>query len=421
MMSLRHWPAVLVLALLPAVRAAAPPLDLAGAERELLAGHPRALAAAEELARARSAAWAGWSGLLPRADLSSNWTRYEAVPAGGVWREDDETQRHVLALSQPLFAGGRLAAGAAAGSAGLKAARERHRAALAQLVYDLRAAWVDWLAARELLQIAQAGEEFAQRQLQRALQQEEQGVASRIDRLFIENSLALAGLQREDALTTELTARLRLEALLRTELSSEAELEDLARLLAGLGAPPAEAGEASPELASLRWDMRQAAWQGVATAGSLWPTLSAGLTWSNEGSDPFTYDSRHTTRTVGLSLSWNIFRGGANSLASLGALATARRARHLLDAGELGLHVEQETLGRQEEAQRRKLELAERSRAISRENLGLLEQKYGLGMVPVTDLLQGEQNLRGAHGGLVQAQSALLKAHWSRERLAGRW
>lgn len=395
-------------------------LSLGEFEALVLRTHPRAAAADAALARARGQWIASHAGLLPRATLSSAWSKYEAVGdlsalAGTL--EGDERQTSGLTLNQTLFAGGRSLGTAGAGWSAWRAAKLEHRAALARLAYQARAAWVDWLAARENLAIAEEGVAFAERQLAQARQQEELGAAGRIDRLFFENRLAQAGIRLEGAAVGEVRARQDLEALLQRPLDGEAPLQSLEELVAEqAGADMAEAWPAEdlPALASLRLGWKASRWSLLASGGSVLPTLSAGLTWSNSGSDPFTYESEHTDRLAGLTLSWPIFQGFSGVAAVASAAASQRQARALYEDGRLTSSADWATQQRALAATARQAELSLRSRAVAAENLSLLEQRRQLGLADATDLLQSELELRSAQGALVEARAAWLKTVWAR-------
>jgi len=412
-------------------------LELEGVLQEVLELHPRALTAKAELKGARAEFVSSFSGLLPRATLSSARSRY--IDAGevpeGAWQPSysrgDEVRSYSLSLNQTLFGGGSGISGAAAGYSGLRAARERYRAALAELCSEVRNTYLDWRVAGEESAIARSGREFADRQLQRARQQEELGLASRVDRLFFENSLAQAEIRLEDALIGTATARRSLESFMQMELAPGILPQAVEDLLDGAGL--GEAGTAGEDLAgdapesafpaveTARWQARGARWSALAASGSLLPRLSASLNWTNSHSDLFTYDRRFTNRTVGLSLSWNLFRGGGGLADSWAAWSTRRSLERMLQSTRLSLRSEWRVAGERLAGASRKVDLAERSWRIASRNLELLDQKYSLGLIDATDLLDGEQRLREARGALLAARAGLLRAHWAREALLGRY
>lgn len=405
--------------------AAAVALDPETVAAAVLREHPRATAAEAALGRARAQWVSSHAGLLPKASLTSSWSRTEGVgdlsALAGV-QEGDERQTHSLALTQTLFAGGRSLGAAGAGWAAWGAAKRAHDAALAQLAYDARAACVDWQAALESLEIARDAEAFALRQLEQARQQEELGAGSRIDRLFFENGLAQARIRLEGAAVAELRARGDLEALLQRPLDDGEPARSLEELVAervGEGAPEDWPADELPALAGLRLGWSASRWSLLSSGGSVLPTLSAGLTWSNSGSDPFTYQSEHTDRLFGLTLSWPLFQGFSGAAAVASASAGLRQARAVYENGRFESRSAWSTQERALTAAARQAELAERSLAVAAENLSLLEQRRDLGLADATDLLQAELNLRSAKGSLVEARAAWLKALWAREALKG--
>jgi outer membrane protein TolC len=405
--------------------AAADTLRLALVEAQVLADHPRARAVEADRSRARSALAGTHAGLLPRATLASNWSRYEGVgdfSAQAGIRPGDESQTHSVVLSQTLFAGGRSLGQAGAGWNTWRAAQAAHREALAELRYEVRAAYLDWLAAREALAIAEGALAFAARQLERAVQQEELGAGSRIDRLFFENSRAQVEIQLESAAVRETTARLELEALLQRPLAPQQALEPLEGLVAGARAaatPKPWPADQLPALAGLRHSWLASRWNRLASGGSVLPTLSATLSWSNRDSEAFGYRQEANDRLVGLSLSWTLFQGFSGASAVLVAGAQERRARAGYENARLSSEAAWQSLERSLQAAARQAELAELSVTVSRENLALLEQRRELGLAAVVDLLQADLDLRRAQGSLVEARAAWLKALWNRQRLAG--
>lgn len=389
---------------------------------QVLSAHPEAEAIRLSQSGARAGAWSSLSGALPQASYSAGWTRYEAIGAanlGGTLQEGDELQSHTLTLTQPLFAPGRFGA-ALGGWHALQMARQRELSQLAGLAYTVKAAYVEWASAKALHRVAASSMEFAERQLARARQMEEVGSYSRIDRLFIENSEAQARIQLERAILSESATRHELERLLGSPIDPDDTAQDLASLeLAAQGENLAL--RELPEWRILKEQLGISRGALLSASGSSLPTLSGFLSWSNAGSDPFTYDADYTNRTIGVSLSWSLFRSGGNLADGWAAWQAARSARRQLEAAELSLNSRLTTLDEQIASTGRQVELARQSRDIALENLKLLEQKYGLGLLDATDLISGEQNLRSAESGLVQARAERLKSGWGLQRLEGRW
>ena len=385
--------------------------------------HPKAEVIRLEQSAARMSSLAGITGMLPRADYTGSWSRFESIGsanAAGIYAEGDERQSHGVTLSQPLFSQGKLG-GALTSWQNHELARLGEQTRLAALAFSVKSAYVDWAAALALVDVSQASWDFAEAQLKRALHREELGTLSRIDRLFVENNRAQAGIQLEQARLAEESARYQLESLLMRELPPELRAESLEEL------PQAPQASLEPELQltpswqSLRRNLSAARAGMLNSSASLLPTVSGFLSWSNESSDPFTWQSEYTNRVIGLSASWNLFRTGGNTLDNLAAWKRQRAAKNSLTGGELDLRAKISTLREQLTSTARQEQLARRSREIAEANLQLLEQKYDLGLLDATDLLAGQQNLLSAESSLIKARAAYLKAGWSLQELSGSW
>jgi cobalt-zinc-cadmium efflux system outer membrane protein len=385
--------------------------------------HPKAEAIRLEQSAARMSALAGITGILPRADYTGSWSRFESIGSGnaaGIYAEGDERQSHSVTLSQPFFSPLKLG-GALAAWQNHELARLGEQTRLAALAFSVKSAYVDWAAALALVDVSQSSWEFAEAQLKRALHREELGTLSRIDRLFVENNRAQAGIQLEQARLAEESARFQLESLLMREVPAEFRAEPLDRLPAAPEASLKPELRLTPSWQSLRRNLSAARAGMLSGSGSLFPSLSGFVSWSNESSDPFTWQSEYTNRVIGLSASWNLFRTGGNTLDNLAAWKRQRAAKNSLTGGELDLNAKISSLREQLASTARQEALARRSREIAEANLQLLEQKYDLGLLDATDLLAGQQNLLSAESSLIKARAAYLKAGWSLQELSGSW
>jgi outer membrane protein len=404
-------------------------LSLKQATDLMFSSNPNVEAAEAEYVQAKMAAIQAGSGVLPRIALSSAWSKIEdlgdAPPNVPVTSSTgDESQSHNLVVSQTLFAGGSKVAAAFSGLDAARAAGERHKSAIAGLYYDLKTAYLNLIVSRELLSISTESVEFSKRQLSRSMQQEELGASSRIDRLFMENSLAQAMIQQEDLMLAAQSAQFALETMLDQNLSSDCVLDPIESLDIGNYVTQTNRPElkSTPAYASAYWNSKSADWNKLTSSGSIFlPNISANMSWANYHSGPFKYNSDFNNRTIGLSFSWTLFQGGSGASRSWSAWKAAEVAKANLKSAKLSTSASLNVLDRQHESALRKLDLAAQSVEIASENLSLLEQKHDLGLIAVTDLLAGELNLRQDRGKMIQARADLLKATWAIDKSYGYW
>jgi outer membrane protein TolC len=419
--SQRMHAGLIALACLSVPVLSATPLLLDEIVENVLLEHPRANMATETLQQSKAGTWITGSAMLPRATFSSTWTRYEdiGVPTLSPYQVDDETQRHSLILSQPLFAGGSLwLKGLAALKQG-SAAKESYSLELASLAFDTRSAFVDYLVAEEAWNAAEASQLFAGRQLDRSVEQEALGMVSSLDRLFFANAKSQADIAMEGATIARLSARLTLETFLLRPVTREESNQSLDALIDNLETVETELDQL-PAMKMSKLNAKAMHLTALASDVRQLPSVSAQMSFSNVMSDPFTYDSRYTDRSIGLSLNWPLFRSGEGLASSWAAHAASRQAKAQSENTKNSLGSQIEILSLQAESSLRQLDLTRTALLLAKENREWLEEKHRLGMSSATDLLLAERDLQLAESALLKAQASRLKSVWALWSMMGR-
>lgn len=422
----------LVLAAAPVATTVAPAAPLALSVDDAVA---RARAHSARLAQLRSLAEAADAGVrvartarLPQLDLSAGYTRNSDVPEltlalpgqspRTIFPNIPDTWRTRAGVGLPLYAGGRIAGGAAAARAQQEAARHDVDAGERDLVLETTVAYWALVTARESERVLAEAIAAYEKHLADARNREAVGLAAR-------NEVLAVDVERDRADLARIQAR-------NAAAVSEADLARLVGLPAGtsidpvtpaaaplpatadVGALTAAAFDARPELRALQ--SRVAAAEANVSVQRAAGLPQAGLAASYDVARPNTRilpltDAWNDTWSVGINLSWNAFDGGRAAAATAQARAQVEALRQQLEDVRRRVQLEVTQRALDLDGARAALEVAERALVSGRENVRVAGDRYREGVGSSTDLLDAETGLLRAGldrtAALAGAQAAL--------------
>ena len=416
--------AVLALALSAPARAAEP-LTLDEAVRSAWSRHLGLAAGVASVDAARADAAAASANMLPTLALTLRGVRTDQpmmafgikLDQGRIAMEDFDPSRlndpdaisgvgAGVTLTQPIFAGGRIAAGRRALAAQAEAeARSQERRA-----QELAAGVVEAYFAS---QVAEEGVRHADDLLAQARETERFVQSRNREGLALDSDVARATAFRAQAEAERATAGQRLQtarSALVLLVGDDAAAATLATPVGGAGTLAAAGGE-RPDVAAAR-ARRDAAQAGVSAArGSLLPEVGAQA--SLETFRTAELDDGTSWYSVGIVARWQLSVADAKKL---------RAARARARAAEAALGWQAREAARDAEEARRAVETAdvrvrsaEEAVAASESARRLRVARHRQGLLPLTDVLDAETGLAGARALLLNSR---LEARVARARLA---
>lgn len=361
---------------------------------------------------------------LPHVELDADYTRHAypslitPIRASGVFPPLDRDVASIgLAMSLPLYSGGKLVAGEALAARNREAALHALRASEQDLLFNVVATYTKALHFRELDTVLDARIKALQRQEKDITLRLEQGRAARLDLIRLQTQLSQARYDKVSVTQGEADAR----ALLAALLGESGPIAPLAEL--GPTAPDlpdsreaalARALAQRPDL--LRFDaLGLAAEQKTAIArAERRPQISlTAKAQESSGSDWTGYDDWN----LGVRLNMPVFDGDIRKRRVEQAGLEQRQLRLLRDDAynRIASEVEQ-AFGALGEA-RARLEFATQGETEAREALRIENLRYHNGESTITDLLGAEAALWSATANRLQAgydittsQARLLRA-----------
>ena len=377
---------------------------------------------------------AAWGAFLPTADVNVGLNRSAATRSTfeaeeGLSERLDQRLSYTsqyanqgLRLGLTVLDGGRRFANLSQSAANLRAAHRRYDDQQRFVIVTVRRAFLNALRRQELLQLTLAQIAARERDLE---------IASR--------RYEIAAVERTDVLATEtslLNARISL-------LAEENQLRTgLQQLVVSMGLPP-EAGDglvltgdegmpaglpdievivrtaviSDPELAALEADRSAASAVLWAARTTYLPRISVSMNWGR--SENFAGDASFwqfvpgdTNRGLGITASWSLFNGFERERQNAQASAVRRRAEEELRRRRIEIEAEVRGYGSEIEQLAQTLDLLERAFAISRERLGMEQERYRLGTGSFLELQNAIDAAQGAETSLIQRQYDFLIA-WS--------
>jgi outer membrane protein len=404
------------LALVALLGAAAPTAARAVTLEEALAaaraGNPAAIAAGAERRAADARLAQAEAARLPSASLSGTLGAGRLDPQGyfGLSAQSVVPRAVQAQVEQPLWAGGRIAAGREAARAGVAAAKAGEALAQALLAADVVAAYAGTVAARDELalrrtQLAQMREIERQARLRfRAGEVPSTDVAQAESR----RAEAEAGLAAAEGEAEAAAARLTALTGLRPDGS------EVLPPAPGVPASQAEALAAAlstwPALAQAEAGVAGARAQLAAARADRHPQLGA-FAEASSLRDQFFPDYAADQVVVGVRARWTFFDPGRRARAAEAgartevAQAQADGARRALEAEVAAVHARWRAAGRSVEASEARCRAAE-------EALRAIRLERRVGMKPQLAELDAEREALEAAVARTRAQAALLAAAW---------
>lgn len=390
--------------------------------------------AAEQTARERRA------GRWPTLEVGTDATRTTnpVMVFGQLLSQEEFAQRHfdpeflnepvplnnvrgVLSVSQPLWTGGRIAAGIEGAERHARAAtfgRARARDELAHRVVDR---FTGAIVASQAVAVREESLDVARRNVELTRDLFETGLVVESDLLQARVRASEAEAAFAEAEQNAAVARAALNLELGRDLDTPVRLpegvEPPEPVEAELAALVEQAVERRPDLEAARSRL-EAARAGLEGAeGERYPELGWSGAYEAHSEEPF--DDPGTNWTVGVGLRWTVFDGFATDARIGRARAEVDRAERMTELATRGVALEVESAWRGLEATRLRwqqargaVELAERSAAIVRD-------RYKEGLTTVVELLEAESLATGSRVRELHARRDLVLARSQLELALG--
>ncbi len=324
-----------------------------------------------------------------------------------------------LGGSLDLFTGLRRVHDLDAAKRRVDAREEGYREQRYATVESVTRAYLDAVAAAELVRVEEARLRRQRDQLRFVRNQVEVGRATRSDVLRSEvelNNARLALLQAEndarDA-TFRLSAAVGVEARVAPAPGASLEAPTLERDRDEL---VRAALEAAPALERARAQTRAARSEVESARSSYLPnlTLSGGWAWQNSE-----YPPANRSWSVSLSGRYPLFNGFRRETQLFRAETQVRLAEARERATELGIRADVDAAYSTVEAARAGIRLAERSVELTREDLQVTRERFRLGLATILDLQTAQINLQEAEADLVRRRYDLRAGIARLESLLG--
>jgi outer membrane protein TolC len=363
------------------------------------AEHPSLRSADASVVAANRRVWQATSGYLPHVNGSYSVERRKTVSVGNDFNIDtapDQPQRGNSArtftrhdagvsFSQVLFDFGRNLAAIRAAQATERSLQADRATQLETVVFNVKQAYFNLLAARRLLVVADDTERQTRKQLEDAQGRLDVGLAPRFDVTRAQVQLANAELNRLSAGNSVALAG----ETLRNALGLDGPLDfdivdtlDTAPVSVTEESAVAAAYARRPELESLREQQRAAEEQIASLQRDYLPNLTGGGGYFWSGTD---YPERDNWN-IGASVNVPVFNGGL-TIAQVGE-AKANLARLQFDEQTLrqsvALEVRQSVLNLRQAAE--SIAVAQKGAQQARENLALAEGRYQTGVGNIIEL-----------------------------------
>ncbi len=381
----------------------------------------------------QSAKWGfvgGWSGLLPKIDLTSGWTK-----SGDLWRQESSSSisvdslsgrvdtsivpvarivsqanyRFSLGLTQTIFDGGASWATYNLKRAGKRSAWDDLKLAEKSVALNVKQRCYDLLKAQMLYDVQKDAVDKSIEQLKMAKTRYDLGAASLSDYLKAKVQLGNDSLSlitnENNVKLTEATLNSLLGLDVNTTLEIDARLE-YKKLEADLEAETRKALETHPQIDKARTGVNQAhSGLTIARSGNL-PDISfsGNYSWSNSRLPESAGDwKKNDSWGVGINVRLNLFQGLLTTSQVGSAKAQLNLTKESLEQSkrDLALAIKQAYLSVKEAEQ--KIQLTEDALKSAEEDLNITQEKYNLGAASILDLLNANVSYKTAKNNQVQA------------------
>jgi len=332
-----------------------------------------------------------------------------------------------LGVSQPLYAGGAIAAGREASRHGFDAATADRRRTLADLRFAARAGYWQTVAAAAAVDAALAQEERAARLLEDAQALRAAGMAVDADVLAAEARLASARVAVIRARTSALDAECRLRSLLAVPTGDVLELADgRTRAVPPAPAPLAELTAAAvtrPELEALASRIALLEAQERAVTAARRPSVSLSGGWDvarpNARYLPLE-DAWNDSWSVGLYAGWTLFDGDRTASEAASTRAERDTLRAELEELDRRILVEVETARLELDAALEAVPAADAAKVAGEARERASSERYAAGLAQIQELLDAQAELAAAELDQIRTRAAAWLAAAALERAIGR-
>lgn len=364
--------------------------------------------------RARTAAADARTGaalapLLPQVRGDVGYARATANTPRSIKLDSHDEFSTGLSLRQLVWDFGRSTEALGAAEAELGAARADERGDRNDLAFAVRAAWLDALGARALVEVAQGAVAIEERHRTQVEAQIGVGLRAPIDLAQVKTVLASARAELLGAEQAEMAARLELGRVLGVGgAPTPAFAPD------PLGPVPGEEGpldelvarsqQARPERAAAEQLLRARERDAASVRGDWWPTLSASAS-ANAGGTAL--DALAPNAVASVDLSWPLFSGLGTQAALRGAEAAVAHARAVSDAVELQLKVDVEAAQLGVRSARARLAALTEADTAAAAELELAEARYKAGTGTIIELGDAQARRVSASAKLARARTDL--------------
>lgn len=321
-----------------------------------------------------------------------------------------------IQVDAPLYDFGRTSAAVQAGGARRRAAEADVELGRAQVVGDVRAAYLAWLSAHQMRALATSASEDAARRAERVNALVGEGARPRTDVPPVDADRLLSQLEQERAEGELATAQLALEQVVGEPLGEAAEPELALLERAMPDAPDKALDPALKVLGHQRTALRAAArLQRKQRAPLLASSIAAGyygqLTQRPDGDGGYDYGFRaFPSYSLGLSLTIPLWDGGSTRAAAEAAEANAAELDLTLASAERERNAAYDRARLEAEHAEKRKQLAVQLLEVCKQRVADTEAGYELGAMQFDQVQQARALLRRAQTEVVMAAVARTAA-----------
>ena len=406
--------AVLAASLAASAQSPPPPaqtLTLQDAIRVALEKNPTVQAAAAYSQAVREGIAEAKAARMPRLDFSEGLTRGNnpVYVFGGLLTERQfnandfalnflntppplDVFRTQFSAALPLYDAGQMGRRIKDAKLSAQGAGETARRTRQEVIFHVVKAYTDELLAQENVRVAQSALKTAQSDLERAQARQEEGQGIPSDLLSAQVYLAQT---EEDLLQAQNAANLARAALSvamglpeDTATNIEPGLKEMSYDPGALAARQQEALTTRPDLREFGLGVERASNGARMARAEFLPKVNAYASWEEDNETFLTHGGNNWV--AGVSLSFNIFDGGANRarLAAAHFRQTQAQAQAAQMAAQVKLQVREAYLNLTTAQQR--LEVSRHAQSEAEESLRIIQNRYEAGLATITDLLRAE-------------------------------
>jgi outer membrane protein len=403
---------LLALAVSPVTGAGLHAMTLDEAIADALRQNPEAIAADAGRDAARARLQSARGAMLPTASAMASVGAGRLDPRGyfGLEASDVIPRMGTVAIEQPLWTGGRIAAGRAQAEAGLDAAEARGRATRARLSADVAGAYAAAVtAAREVTLRERQLAEMREIERQAGLRfRAGEAASTDVSQAAARRAEAEAGLV--GAMATQAAARAQLEALVGSDPGTLQPLPPPPAVPQSREAAVAAALAGNPALQAAGHEAEAAAFARRVAKADRAPTVGA---WAEASTirDQFFPDYSADQAAVGVRARWAFFDPKRRGLIAE-ADASARAAGAMRDAARAATEAETIAAYAWLEAARSMLAASRAREEAAKAALRSTRLEVRIGLKPQLALLDAEREALDAEVALARAEGGLVVAGW---------